>query len=206
FHEFGHLMHHLLAGRQRWLSVAGISTEWDFVEVPSQLYEEWSRDVSVLQSFARHHVTGEPIPAALVARMRAAADYGKGIGTRIQMFYAALSLAYYGGDPAGLDSTEVIRRLKPQYVPFPHEEGTTLQTGFGHLEGYTALYYTYMWSLVLAKDLFSQFGADLQDTAVARRYRQRVLEPGGSRDAELLVSDFLGRPFDFRAFEAWLAA
>ncbi len=206
FHEFGHLMHHLLAGRQRWLAVSGISTEWDFVEVPSQLYEEWARDVAVLQSFARHHATGEPIPSALVERMRQAAEYGKGINTRIQMFYAGLSLEYYSRDPAGLDTTDVIRQQKPRYVPFPHEEGTTLQTGFGHLEGYTALYYTYMWSLVLAKDLLSGFGADLMDTTVARRYRHCVLEPGGSKDAELLVSDFLGRPFDFRAFEAWLAA
>jgi len=206
FHEFGHLMHHLLAGRQRWLAVSGISTEWDFVEVPSQLYEEWARDVTVLQSFAKHHATGEPIPAALVARMREAAEYGKGINTRIQMFYAGLSLEYYSHDPAGLDTTDVIRRLKPKYVPFPHEEGTTLQTGFGHLEGYTALYYTYMWSLVLAKDLFSKFGSNLMDTTVARKFRQCVLEPGGSKDAELLVSDFLGRPFDFRAFEAWLSA
>jgi thimet oligopeptidase len=206
FHEFGHLLHHLLAGRQRWLSVSGIATEWDFVEVPSQLFEEWARDPTVLAGLAKHHETGESIPTELVARMRAAQDYGKGIGTRVQMFYAALSLEYFSRDPEGLDSTEVAREIRARYVPFPWVEGATMQTAFGHLEGYSALYYTYMWSLVLAKDLFSAFGDDLLDTGVAARYRECVLAPGGSKDAEFLVSDFLGRPFAFDAFERWLAA
>jgi thimet oligopeptidase len=206
FHEFGHLLHHLLAGRQRWLAVSGIATEWDFVEVPSQLFEEWALDPSVLARFARHHRTGEPIPADLVERMRAADEYGKGIRTRVQMFYAALALEYFSRDPEGVDTGEVVQQLKPRYVPFPHEEGTAFQASFGHLEGYSALYYTYMWSLVLAKDLFSAFGGDLMDGEVAARYRRHVLEPGGSRDAEALVREFLGRPYAFDAFERWLAA
>ena len=206
FHEFGHLLHHLLAGRQRWLSVSGITTEWDFVEVPSQLFEEWGRDATVLQRFARHHETGEPIPLPLVERMRAAEEFGKGLDTRVQMFYAALALEYFRSDPAGLDTTEVVRRLKTRFVPYPFEEGTALQASFGHLEGYSALYYTYMWSLVLAKDLLGAFGGNLLDEATARRYRRCVLEPGGSQDAEVLVASFLGRPFAFDAFERWLAA
>jgi thimet oligopeptidase len=206
FHEFGHLLHHLLGGRQRWLAVSGIATEWDFVEVPSQLFEEWARDARVLQSFARHHAGGEPIPAALVERMRAAQDHGKGLAARIQMFYAALSLEYFGAGSAGQDTGEVARRLRERYLPFPHEEGTSFEAGFGHLEGYSALYYTYMWSLVLAKDLLGRFEGDLLDAGVARRYRERILEPGGSRDAADLVADFLGRPFAFEAFERWLAA
>jgi thimet oligopeptidase len=206
FHEFGHLLHHLLAGRQRWLAVSGISTEWDFVEVPSQLFEEWAFDAGVLARFARHHETGEPIPVELVERMRAASEYGKGIRTRMQMFYAALALEYFSRDPAGVDTTEVIRQLKPRYVPYPHEEGTAFQAAFGHLEGYSALYYTYMWSLVLAKDLYSAFDGDLMNREVAARYRRHVLEPGGSRDAEALVQAFLGRPSAFDAFERWLAA
>jgi len=121
-------------------------------------------------------------------------------------FYAALALEYFRADPAGLDTTEVVRRLKPRYVPFPHEEGTAFQASFGHLDGYSALYYTYMWSLVLAKDLLGAFGGDLLDEATARRYRRCVLEPGGSQDAEVLVASFLGRPFAFDAFERWLAA
>jgi thimet oligopeptidase len=84
---------------------------------------------------------------------------------------------------------------------------THFHASFGHLAGYTSAYYTYMWSLVIAKDLFSAFDpADLFAPAVARRYRERVLEPGGSRDAADLVADFLGRPYSFDAFEAWLAS
>ncbi len=206
FHEFGHLLHHLLGGRQRWLAVSGIATEWDFVEVPSQLFEEWARDPRVLAGFARHWRTGEPIPPGLVDRMRQAGEYGKGVNTRVQMFYAALSLELFSGDPAGVDTTEVVRRLRPRFVPFPHEEGTAFQASFGHLEGYSALYYTYMWSLVLAKDLLGRFGGDLLDERVAQRYRQCILEAGGSKDAADLVADFLGRPFAFDAFERWLAA
>jgi thimet oligopeptidase len=86
-------------------------------------------------------------------------------------------------------------------------EGTWFHASFGHLEGYSALYYTYMWSLVIAKDLFGAFrAAGLSDRATARRYRETVLEPGGSRPAADLVRAFLGRPFSFDAFEKWLDA
>ena len=206
FHEFGHLMHHLLAGEHRWLSTSGIATEWDFVEVPSQLFEEWFEDHGVLERFAHHHETGAPIPAELVERMKAAGSVGKGLQTRGQMFYAALSLEYYKRDPNGRDTTEVMKAVRERYLPLPHEEGTSLQTAFGHLDGYSALYYTYMWSLVLAKDCFSAFEHDVMDREGAERYRRTVLAPGGSRDAEQLVADFLGRASSFEAFEAWLAA
>ncbi len=204
FHEFGHLLHHLFASRQKFLAFGGIATEWDFVEVPSQMYEEWAWDHGVLQRFARHHETGEPIPAELVERMRAADEYGKGIGVMQQMLYALLSLTYYDRDPATLDTTQVIRDLKAQLLPFPHEEGTHLQANFGHLHGYSAIYYTYMWSLVIAKDLFSRFGDDLLDRETAARYRETVLAPGGSKDAAELVRDFLGRDYEFAAYERWL--
>ncbi len=205
FHEFGHLMHFIMAGRQPYLAVAGISTEWDFVEVPSQLFEEWGRDFGVLSKFARHHETGEVIPADLVARMNEAGDYGKGIQAAIQMYYAAVSLHFYDRDPADLDTTAAMQALRADKLPaFPHEEGTAFQASFGHLEGYTALYYTYMWSLVLAKDAYAAFGDDVMDAAVARRYSECVLQPGGSKDAADLMADFLGRPAAFDAFEAWL--
>ena len=85
-------------------------------------------------------------------------------------------------------------------------EGTHFHTGFGHLEGYGSGYYTYMWSLVIAKDLFSAFDRDdLFAADVAGRYRDRVLAQGGRKDAADLVADFLGRPYSFAAWEAWLA-
>ena len=205
FHEFGHLLHHLLGGHQRWAGLSGIRTEWDFVEAPSQMLEEWVWDAATLRTFAKHHETGEPIPEETVGRMRAASDFGKGLQVRHQMYYAALSLSLYDRDPARLDTTALSRELQNRYSPFPYVDGTYMQASFGHLDGYSAIYYTYMWSLVIAKDLFSAFQADgLLDPGVAARYRDEVLAPGGSRDAEKLVERFLGRKPSFDAYERWL--
>jgi thimet oligopeptidase len=207
FHEFGHLLHHVLGGHTRWAAQAGVATEWDFVEAPSQMLEEWVWDPAVLARFARHVETGEPIPAALVARMKAADEYGKGLMVRQQMFYAATSLELHQRDPEGLDTTAVVAELQERYTPFRHVDGTYFQVSFGHLDGYSAIYYTYMWSLVIAKDLFGPFRrAGLMDPAVARRYRKAILEAGGSKPAAELVKDFLGRPHAFEAYEEWLNA
>jgi thimet oligopeptidase len=202
FHEFGHLLHHVLAGRHRWARFSGVATEWDFVEAPSQMLEEWAWDAEVLRTFATD-VTGEPIPARLVERMRAAHEFGKGFYVRTQMFYAALSYQLHQRVPD--DTTAMVRDLQRRYDVFSYVPGTHFQASFGHLEGYTSAYYTYMWSLVIAKDLFSAFDPDdLFRAEVALRYRDRVLAPGGSKDAADLVEDFLGRPYRFDAFEEWL--
>jgi thimet oligopeptidase len=207
FHEFGHLLHHVLGGHTRFAAHSGVATEWDFVEAPSQMLEEWIWDAGVLSRFARHHQTGELIPADLVARMRAADEYGKGLQVRQQMFYAALSLELHRRPPQALDTTAVVAELQARYTPFRHVPGTFMQESFGHLDGYSAVYYTYMWSLVIAKDLFSEFHrAGLMDAATALRYRRTVLEAGGSKPAAELVKDFLGRPSGFDAYRAWLEA
>jgi thimet oligopeptidase len=205
-HELGHLLHHVLGGHTRWAAHAGVATEWDFVEVPSQLLEEWAWEPEVLRGFARRVDTGEPVPAVLVERLAAAEGFGKGLAVRQQMLYAALSLELHRRPPAGLDTTALVAELTERYTPFRHVEGTWFQASFGHLDGYSALYYTYMWSLVIAKDLFSEFERDgLMAPETARRYRRAVLEPGGSRPAAELVRDFLGRPPGFEAWERWLA-
>ena len=205
FHEFGHLLHTLLAGRHQWVGIGGISTEQDFVEAPSQMLEEWTWDPATLQTFARHYQTNEPIPAALVLRMRKANEFGKALGIRQQMVYAKLSLSIYDRDPKTVDTTAMVKELVTKYLPTPYVEGTHFQTSFGHLDGYSAVYYTYMWSLVIAKDLFSQFDrGKLLAPEAAAKYRDTILVPGGSKPAATLVGDFLGRPFDFGAWEAWL--
>jgi thimet oligopeptidase len=203
FHEFGHLVHHVLGGRGRWTRFAGVSTEWDFVEAPSQMLEEWAWDADVLRTFATEQ-SGEPIPADLVERMRRGDDFGKGYLARQQMFYASMSYWFHQERPE--DLTAKTRELQARYAPFPYIEDTHMFASFGHLGGYSSAYYTYMWSLVIAKDLFSAFDArDLFDTGTAGRYRDRVLAPGGSKDAADLVADFLGRPYTFDAYAAWLA-
>ena len=206
FHEFGHLMHHIFGGHTRWAGLSGVRTEWDFVEAPSQMLEEWCWDVSVLQRFAKHWQTGEPIPKEMVARMRAADEFGKGMTVRNQMFYAATSLHFHDRDPKDLDTTRLGAQLLEMYTPFKHVEGTYFQEGFGHLDGYSAIYYTYMWSLVIAKDLFGVFRREgLLERAPAMRYRKAVLQPGGSKPAADLVKSFLGRPASFDAFADWLS-
>lgn len=203
FHEFGHLVHHIVAGRQTWKRFSGVATEWDFVEAPSQMLEEWAWDADVLQTFATN-AAGEPIPRELVEAMRRADDFGKGYFARTQMFYSAVS--YWFHIQRYDDLTARLKELQQQYSLFPYIEGTHFHTSFGHLDGYSSGYYTYMWSLVIAKDMFSAFDRDdMLNEAIARRYRDNVLAPGGSQDAADLVERFLGRPYSFDAFAAWLA-
>lgn len=206
FHEFGHLLHELFAGRQQWGGISGIRTEWDFVEVPSMLLQEWPLDAKVLEAFAKHHQTGAVIPASLVAQLKAAKEFGVGLQMRRQFFLSAVSLGYHDRAP-GFDSSVVLKELQTKFEPFRREyvEGTHFELGFGHLDGYSAAYYTYQWSTVIAKDLLTRFKAKgLLSSEVATEYRKKVLEPGGSKEAATLVSDFLGRPYQFDAFQAWL--
>jgi thimet oligopeptidase len=206
FHEFGHMMHHLFAGKQRWARFSGVATEWDFVEAPSQMFEEWAWDPEVLASFARHGESGSPIPTELVKKMRRAHDFGKGSDARQQMFYAALSLGLHQEQgPEKIDFESYTQNMQEKYGLFPFVPGTHFCDSFGHLNGYGASYYTYMWSLVIAKDLLTAFARrGLMDPETDRRYRDLVLVPGGSKDAGALVRDFLGRDYDFAAYEAWL--
>ena len=203
FHEFGHLIHHVLGGQGEWLRFSGVATEWDFVEAPSQMLEEWAWDADVLATFARN-AAGETIPADLVAAMRRADQFGKGIYAAHQMSYAARSYFFHAEHHD--DLTTFGDELQRRYSVFPPLEGAHMHCAFGHLDGYSSGYYTYMWSLVIAKDLFSAFDVDDMFAAdVAGRYRDRVLGMGGRKDAADLVADFLGRPYSFDSWAAWLA-
>ncbi len=209
FHEFGHLLHNLFAGHHRWVGVGGIRTEADFVEAPSQMLEEWMHDPKTLKVFAKHYQTGEPVPDPLIQRMRHADGFGdidpKGIGVRRQMVLADLALSIYNRPPSEVNTDSLNAQLTRRYTPYPYVPGTHFQTAFDHLNGYGSAYYTYMWSLVIAKDMFSKFNPNnLLDPVIAKRYRDTVLAPGGSRTAALLVKNFLGRDFGFDAYERWL--
>lgn len=207
FHEFGHLLHHVLGGQQNWIRFSGVATEWDFVEAPSQFFEEWAWDPEVLAQFSSHNKTGKPIPKELVAKMRNADEFGKGIDTMQQMFYAAMSLQYYKQNPADFDADELMKSLQAKYSKFPFVANSHFNLNFGHLEGYSAMYYTYMWSKVIAKDLLSPFKKEgMLNVEQAIKYRQTVLEKGGSKDASELVEGFLGRHYQFESFREWLEA
>ncbi len=207
FHEFGHLMHHVIGGHQHWIRMAGVATEQDFVEAPSQMFEEWGWNHDTLSRFAKHVDTGEVIPKDLVAKMRKAEKFGLGTQTVQQMFYAAISLQFHQADPAKLDQLATVKKLQAKYTPFAYVEGTRMHTSFGHLVGYSSMYYTYMWSLVIAKDLLTPFEkTGLLDTNVTHKYRDKILAAGGTKDAADLVKDFLGRKYDFKAFEKFLSS
>ncbi|RMH40550.1 MAG: peptidase M3 [Deltaproteobacteria bacterium] len=203
FHEFGHLMHHIFKGQREWMTLGEV--ERDFVEAPSQIFEEWARNYEVLSRFAKNPDTGETIPKELVDRMNKADEFGRGISTVYQMYYAAMVLEFYRRDPDKLDMDALNRELMEKYTPFAYVPGTNRYMQIGQIVGYPASYYTYMWSLVLAKDLFSPFAKHgLLNKEWTHRYRDRVLAPGGSKDAAELIRDFLGRPWNYKAFERWL--
>ncbi|WES62963.1 Zn-dependent oligopeptidase [Microbacter sp. GSS18] len=202
FHEFGHLVHAILGGHQPWVRFSGVETEWDFVEAPSQLLEEWAWDADVLATFARDD-DGEPIPADLVERMRTADAFGRALEVRRQLGHATVSYRLHVDRPADLQAAT--ERFYAETSPVQPLRGLHPYAGFGHLTGYGACYYTYQWSLVIARDLLSGFDGDLMDPRADERYRTRILERGGSRDAADLVNEFLGRPFAFDAYRAWLA-
>ena len=205
FHEFGHLIHHLLATRGDYVKLAGINVEWDFVEAPSQILEEWAWDTDVLQRFAKHVETGEPIPGDMVKRMRDAEEFGLGANVMRQVFYAAYSFYLHHRDPTSLDLNAYTNEIFSSYSPYPRFEGSHVYANFGHLIGYSAIYYTYQWSLAISKDLFTRFkAAGLLDPEVAKHYRESILEPGGTRDAADLVRTFLERETNLDAYKLWL--
>jgi len=204
FHEFGHLLHYIFGGHQPWIKISGISTEWDFVETPSILLEEWVWDAAILKKFAVN-ASGEPIPDNLIEKMNAARTFGLGLNVLQQMYYSAISLNFYNRAPHSFDLLEMVKSLQHEITPFEYVDGTFMHLAFGHLDGYSAIYYTYKWSEVIAKDMFSLFQQEgLLNEKLAQKYRKTVLEPGGSKEANKLIIDFLGRDFSFEAFANWL--
>ncbi len=209
FHEFGHLLATVFAGNGKWMGLTRYA-ERDFNEVPSQMLEEWMWDAATLATFARHYKTNEPIPVALVNRMRRAGEFGKAIGpigVRGQMVLARVSLALHEHDAKDVDSNVVLREATEKYMPWPYVEATHRQASMAHLanRNYASGYYMYMWSLVIAKDFFSRFDQkDLLAPRIAHEFREKVLQVGGTKPASAIVEDFLGRPFNANAWGAWL--
>jgi len=205
FHEFGHLMHAILGGQTEWAGLSGFATEGDFIEVPSQMLEEFFRDVALLQSFARHHETGEVLPAELIQKMKLAGAFGRADWVRSQLYYTTLSLDLHDQDPAGIDLDRVTKSLYESLQPWQWIEGNRMYASFGHLMGYSSNYYTYAFDKVIALDFFAQFDpSNLLGCAAATKYRKSVIEQGGSRPGRQMVRDFLGRDEEFSAFTNWL--
>ena len=201
-HEYGHLLHYIFAGQnQRWAYLSGIATEWDFVEAPSQMLENWVYDYDTLKNFAVD-ASGKAIPAELVEKMNKARYFSLGMDDMRQLGLSNVSLQYYLR-PAPANLGDAARAADAKYDLLPPAPYSQFQDAFSHLGGYGAAYYTYRQSIVIADDLFTKFQSEgLRNQATAAAYRKLVLAPGGTKPAAQLVQDFLGRPLSIDAYRA----
>ena len=202
FHEFGHIMHSILT-KAELASFAGTSVSRDFVEAPSQMLENWVWNYDVLVKFAKHYKTNEVLPKSLFDKMYAAKNVGSGLATLQQIFYGLIDFTLEDKyDPFGNQTTtDVVKELQNKITLYPYLDGTHMQAAFGHLIGYAAGYYGYLWSKVYAQDMYSVFEKNgLLDKNTGKRYRDIILAKGGSEDELSLVEQFLQREPNQEAF------
>ena len=198
FHEFGHVLHMSLT-KAHFGRFSGAGTEWDFVEAPSQIMEHWCWRPEILARFGHHYETGEPIPAALIEEMARVQNLNVAIKTLRQVSFGVFDMAIHG--PGPFASLEEAARASTEVTPFPHQPRTFFPASFGHMYGYDAGYYGYLWAEVFGDDMFSVFEKEgLANAEVGARYRREVLEPNGIRDAAELLRAFLGREPSNAAF------
>ena len=195
FHEFGHGLHQLLT-KSPLASFAGTNVARDFVEVPSQLFENWAWDYNILKEFALHHKTGEVLPRQLFDKMVAAKNVGSGLFTLQQILYGTFDLTLHDKYDPLIDESpnELFNALQRQITLTPPVQETDFPSGFGHLMGYAAGYYGYLWARVYAEDMFSVFENEgLLNKQVGKKYVEKVLSKGGSEDEMSQIKAFLGR-------------
>lgn len=199
FHEFGHILHQCLT-RAESARFAGANTEWDFVEAPSQIMEHWTWEAEILKRFSRHHVTDETIPGDLVSQLVAARDVNIASSTLRQAYFGVIDLSLHD-DSEDWDLEEIDRGAY-DITGLPYPEGTFFLASFGHIMGgYDAGYYGYLWSKVFGDDMYSRFQDEgVLNESVGREYRRVILEQGGSKDADQLLQEFLGREPNNEAF------
>ncbi len=202
FHEFGHLLHGVLT-TSPYMTYAGTSVAQDFVETPSQIFENWCWEKESLLMFAKHYKTGEPLPDDLYDKMVAAKNVNSGNNALQQVYYGILDFTLHDGFDlqGGETTTELVARLQNEITLYPYLKGTHMHASFGHLNGYGASYYGYLWALVYAQDMFSVFANDgILNKETGLRFREIILEKGGTSDPYKLVVEFLGREPNNEAF------
>jgi thimet oligopeptidase len=198
-HEFGHVMHGVLS-RTEYNQHSGTSVERDFVEAPSQMYEEWASRMESLTLMRNHCATCPLIDESLVQRIRDARKFGSGIDYGRQLLYASFDMALSGEHPE--QSLDLWKSMEDA-TPMGHVEGSAFPGTFEHIaSGYAAGYYGYMWAKVIALDLISAFGPNVMNEATGRRFREVILSRGSEEPARDLVERFLGRPVSSDAFFA----
>ncbi|MCX7986713.1 MAG: Zn-dependent oligopeptidase [Bacteroidales bacterium] len=202
FHEFGHMMHFVFS-QAELAGQSGISNVHEFVEVPSQFFENWAWNYEALTLFARHYKTGEVLPKELFEKMYAARNVCSGIDANKQIFYGMLDMTYHDKfDPeSNISTTEILADLQNRIGVFKYTEGTHMQASFDHLVGYAAGYYGYMWSKVYAEDLFSVFEKEgVMNKKTGLRFKKEILSKGSTEDENLIIRNFLRREPNQDAF------
>ncbi|MGE5646760.1 MAG: M3 family metallopeptidase [Acidobacteriota bacterium] len=202
FHEFGHLLHHSLS-RVEVRSLAGTNVAWDFVELPSQIMENWCWERGALDLFARHYQTGAPIPDKLLSKMKRARTFRSANAQMRQLGFGFVDLLLhtrYSPEKDG-DPIEYGRRVIQEFTPAPLPEGHALVAAFTHLfgdpVGYGAGYYSYKWAEVLDADAFTRFRREgIFSPETGRDFRDKILSKGDSEDPSDLYRSFMGRDPD----------
>jgi peptidyl-dipeptidase Dcp len=202
YHEFGHALHGLLS-KVKYRDLSGTNVFWDFVELPSQIMENWVLEKDCLDIFAYHYETGEKIPADLVDKIKASGKFLEGMGTMRQLTFALLDMAYHSRDPKTItDVTAFESKETDKTSLFPKIPGTSMSTSFSHIfaGGYSAGYYSYKWAEVLDADAFEFFQTSgIFNREVANKFREFILEKGGTEHPMELYKRFRGQEPDVGA-------
>ena len=194
-HEFGHALHGIFA-QGRYGSLTGTSVARDFVELPSQIMENWAFEPEYLNSFAKHYQTGEPIPAELIEKVVAAKNYLAGYGQVRQLHFGYLDMAWHTlKEVPAMSAVEFEEKVLAPYAVMPAVAGTGFSTSFSHIfsGGYSAGYYSYKWAEVLEADAFSLFQEKgIFNTEVSNSFRENILSKGSVEDADVIYRNFRG--------------
>ena len=199
FHEFGHVLHHCL-GTNKYTRLSGTNVEWDFVEAPSQIMEHWVWQTECIEKLAIHYETGEKLELSILEKLKDSKNIGIGIHTLRQVGLGLEDQLLHGDSYADAHSS-IVERAHVSPVFYPFKEVNHLAS-FGHmLGGYDSGYYGYLWAEIIGDDLFSKFEeGGVLSPVVGKDYREKILSYGGSKDANSLVKDFLGRDWDYKSF------
>ena len=198
FHEFGHVMHGVLT-TAKYMSQSGYSVAWDFVEAPSQMLESWVWDKKMLNILSEHYKTKKNLPKGVLDNMLKAKDHMVYYITMRQLVLAMFDLILHTKNIK--NSSKLYNDLVKEYVGVTFPKENIFPAGFGHLMGYDAGYYGYMWSKVFASDMFTKFQKNgLLDKKTGDRYKKWILEKGSSMDEMELLKKFLGRKPNNKAF------
>ena len=194
-HEFGHALHGIMA-KGRYASLTGTSVSRDFVELPSQIMENWAYEPEYLNSFAKHYQTGEPIPAELIEKIVAAKNYLAAYGQVRQLHFGYLDMAWHSlKELPAMGTVEFEQSVLAPWAVMPAAEGAAFSGSFSHIfsGGYSAGYYSYKWAEVLEADAFSLFKEKgIFNTEVADSFRRNILEKGGAEDEAVIYRNFRG--------------